>query len=132
MTKLVLLLSRLQQHTASYYNCIFTVMISDNSKYSCHQQWYHYVCVCTTAGYCCNSVTGNTAAANKSGCSGSCSSSGSTTATAAEWRDPDSAADSDTEWRDSADSGMCCVSVIRGQQLFNDVLSQISTEKKLQ
>jgi len=104
-------------------------MISDNSEYSCHQHWHKYICVCTAAGYCSSSVTGNTAAASKSGCGGSCSSSGSTATTAtaatttaaaaaAEWRDPDSAADSNTKWRDSADSGTCCVSVVRGHQLL--------------
>jgi len=111
-------------------------MISDDSEYSCHQQWYKHVCVRTAAGYCSNSVTGNTAAASKSGCGGSCSSSGSAAATAAaaaaEWRDPDSAADSDTKWRDSADSGMCRVSVLKGQQLFSDMLSCISTVMKIQ
>jgi len=92
--------------------------ISDDSEYSRYQQWYKYIRVCTAAGYCSDSVTSNTAAASKSGCGGSRSSSGSTAATAAaaaEWRDPDSAADSDTKWRNSADSGMCRVSVVRGQ-----------------
>jgi hypothetical protein len=101
-------------------------MISDDSKYSCHQQWHYYICVSTAAGYCCNSVTGNTAAANKSGCCGSCSA-----ATAAEWRDPDSTADSHSKWGDSTDSGMCSVLLIREQQLMT-VLFQTRTEMKTQ
>jgi hypothetical protein len=95
-------------------------MISDDGEFSCYQQRYNFVRVCTAAGCCSNSVTGNTAAANKSGCCGSCSSSGSTTATAAEWRDPDSSADSHTKWRDSTDSGTCSVLFVREQQLKSD------------
>jgi hypothetical protein len=109
-------------------------MVSDDSEHRCHEQWNKYVCVRTAASYCSNSVAGNTAAASKSGSSGSCGGSSSTAAAAAaaEWRDPDSAADSDTKRRDSADPGMYCVSVVRGQQLFSDVLSQRSTEMKIQ
>jgi hypothetical protein len=98
-------------------------MVSDDIERSCHQQWNKYVCVRTASSCRSNSVTGNTTAASKSGCSGSCGSSRSAAAAAAEWRDPDSAANSYTKRRDSADSGTCCVSVIRGQQLFSDVLS---------
>ena len=109
-------------------------MISDDGEYGRRQQWYKYVCVRTAAGYRSNSVTGNTAAASKSGRGGSRSSGGSAAATAAaaEWRDPDSAADSDTKRRDSADSGTCRVSVLRGQQLFSDMLSRLSTVMKMQ